>query len=306
MSARAVADLLVTLRERADFSAMTPPVVVACSGGADSLALLVLAVDAGLEPVAVHVDHGLRAGSGTDAFVVADAADRVGATSRTAVVDVTSGPNLEARARDARYRALEAARAGAGAEWVLTAHTADDQAETVLLNILRGAASAGLAGMPARRELVARPILGLRRAETRELCSLLGLQVVDDPMNDDPAFARVAMRRRVLPLLEEIAGRDLVPVLTRQAEVLRAESDFLDDLARAVWPGECAPLARALAALDPVLAQRAVRIWLGPPPPSRAEVARVLQVARGQYRATQLAGGRAVRRSKGLLTLERE
>ena len=194
----------------------------------------------------------------------------------------------------------------AGAEWVLVAHTADDQAETVLLNVLRGAAAAGIAGMAARRDRIARPLLGLRRAETRALCATLGLDVVEDPMNLDVAFTRVALRRQVLPLLESIAGRDLVPVLARQAEVLRAESEYLDGLARAAWPGDGDPSARALASLHPVLAQRAVRVWLGSPPPSHAEVARVLQVARGECRATQLAGGRAIRRSAGRLLLERE
>ncbi|MEX2100651.1 MAG: tRNA lysidine(34) synthetase TilS [Acidimicrobiia bacterium] len=306
MPARAAADLVAALCRRADFTGIVAPVVVGCSGGADSVALLALANEAGLEPVAVHVDHRLREGSAADTVAVQDVADRLGVTPRFVAVDVAAGSNLEARARAARYRALESAREAADATWVLVGHTADDQAETVLLNVLRGAAASGLAGIPARRDRVARPLLALRRHETHELCSALGLTVLDDPMNDDLAFTRVALRRRVLPLLEEIAGRDLVPVLARQAEVLRAESDYLDDLARARWPGDGDLSARALAALHPVLAQRAIRVWLGPPPPSRAEVARVLEVARGACRAAQLAGGRAVRRSGGLLFVERD
>ena len=116
------------------------------------------------------------------------------------------------------------------------------------------------------------------------------MAVLHDPMNDDEAFRRVAVRRRVLPMLEGVAGRDLVPVLARQAELLREESDFLDELARAAWPGAEGASARALVALPPVLARRAVRLWLGPPPPSLAEVTRVLQVAAGEHRATELAG----------------
>ena len=300
------ADLLAALVERAEFSGLTAPVVVGCSGGADSLALLALAAAAGLCPLAVHVDHGLRTGSAADADAVRDAAERVGAAWRTISVTIEPGANLEARARDTRYTALDAARVDAGAEWLLVAHTADDQAETVLLNVLRGAAAAGMAGRAARREHIARPLLGLRRAETRALCDQLGFAVVDDPMNDDVAFTRVALRRQVLPLLESIADRDLVPVLARQADVLRAESDYLDDLARAAWPGDREPSASALAQLHPVLAQRAVRVWLGVPPPSHAEVARVLQVARGERRAAQLTGGRGIRRSAGKLLLERE
>jgi tRNA(Ile)-lysidine synthase len=127
------------------------------------------------------------------------------------------------------------------------------------------------------------------------------LAVLHDPMNDDESFRRVAVRRRVLPMLESVAGRDLVPVLARQSELLREESDFLDELARAAWPGSEGVSARALATLPPALARRAVRLWLGPPPPSLAEVTRVLQVASGEQRATELAGGRTVRRRAGQL-----
>jgi len=285
------------------------PVVVACSGGPDSLALLALAVAANLEPIAVHVDHGLRAGSDRDAAVVASVAARLGARVHAERVTVEPGPNLEARARAARYEALERARARVGATAVLVGHTADDQAETVLLNLLRGGALAGLGGMPPRRGYLVRPLLGLRRTDTVELCARLELEPIDDPMNADPAFRRVWLRREVIPALEHGAGRDLVPMLARQADVLRAESDFLDELARAAWPPQpgaddgSAPAA-PLAAMPLVLARRAVRCWLGPPPPSFDEVARVLTVARGEARATEIAGGRRVSRSAGRVAVE--
>src|SRR5690606_34240525 len=131
------------------------PVACAVSGGADSLALLVLAVDAGCRVTAVHVDHGLRSGSAAEAEVVAAAARRFGADFRAEAVSVAPGPNLEARARAARYGVLPPD--------VLTGHTADDQAEAVLLHLLRGAGLAGLSTMAARTD---RPLLGLRRADT--------------------------------------------------------------------------------------------------------------------------------------------
>jgi tRNA(Ile)-lysidine synthase len=280
---------------------VTAPVVVGCSGGADSLALLALAVEAGLAPIAVHVDHGLRPGSEREADVVADAAARLGARFDARDVRVDAGANLEARARAARYDALEAARVQHGATAVLVAHTADDQAETVLLNLLRGSGSPGLAGMPARRGYVVRPLLGARRADVRRECACRGLSPVEDPSNDDLAHRRNWIRHEVLPLLERGAGRDLTPVLTRQAVVLRAESDFLDALARAAWPGEAGARARDLAALSDPLARRAVRGWLGPPPPALDEVDAVLAVARGERRAVDLAGGRRVQRRDGVL-----
>jgi tRNA(Ile)-lysidine synthase len=279
------------------------PVVVACSGGADSTALLALAVDARLEPIAVHVDHDLRATSAREAEQVRALATRFDAAFRAVRAPVSAGSNLEARARDARYAALEAARAEEGCAQVLVGHTADDQAETVLLNVLRGAAASGLAGMARRHGRVVRPLLGMRRQDTRAICAALGCDVVDDPMNDDRAFRRVVIRHDVLPLLASLAQRDLVPVLARQADILRSESEYLDALATRAWPGGGGPRAATLAALPAPLARRAVRQWLGAPPPSVEEVERVLAVANGDVRATQLAGGRGVRRSAGVLAL---
>lgn len=292
---------------RAGFAAATAdlrgPVVVACSGGADSVALLALAVDAALATVAVHVDHGVRAGSADEAEHVRTIATALGADFRAAAVTIAPGANLEARARDARYATLDDARVALGAEVVLVGHTADDQAETVLLNVLRGSAASGLAGMAPRHGTLVRPLLELRRADTSALCAALGIAVVEDPMNDDRAFRRVAIRHDVLPLLSSLAERDLVPVLARQAEILRSDSEYLDELAARAWPDVDGPRAAALGALPLPLARRAVRKWMGAPPPSMMEVERVLAVARGDARATELAGGRAVRRSAGMLVL---
>jgi tRNA(Ile)-lysidine synthase len=288
-----------------DFAGLVAPVVVACSGGADSLALLRLAVDAGLQPIAVHVDHGLRPGSSVEARCVEQAADRFGARFRSRRVKVLPGSNLEARARAARYAALEESRWEHHATVVLTGHTADDQAETVLLNMLRGAATDGLAGIAARHGTLARPLLGIRRADTLAICRALDLCPVVDSMNADPAFRRVFLRREVLPALERAARRDLVPVLARQAEVLRAESELLDSLALHELGriGASEPRAAALADLPVGLARRAIREWLGAPAPSFDEVDRVLAVARGHARAAELGGARRVERSGGVLRL---
>ena len=299
------------------------PVVVACSGGADSLGLLLLAAEAGLEPIAVHVDHGLRVDSAADAGLVAAAAAALGVTWRSVRVTIDAGGNLEARARDARYRALLDAQAELGATAILVAHTADDQAETVLLNLLRGSGSAGLAGMARRRGAIVRPLLHLRRAEVRAVVEARGLAVVDDPTNADQRWRRAWVRHEVLPMLERGADRDIVPILVRQSEVLRAESDLLDDLgdqllasARAadapaanspagnVPAGSSGLRAEVLIDASLPIARRAVRRWLGSPPPSADEVERVLSVARGECVATELAGGRRVKRSGGRLSFE--
>ena len=288
-----------------DFDGLCAPVVVACSGGADSLGLLVLAAEAGLGPIAVHVDHGLRADSAADAQVVAAAADALGVPWQSVSIAVAAGPNLEARARDARYRALFDARVAHAATAILVAHTADDQAETVLLNLLRGSGTSGLAGMARTRDVIVRPLLGMRRADVRAIVDARGLPVVDDPTNADRRWRRAWIRHDVLPMLERGAERDLVPVLARQAEVLRAESDLLDGLGDEVLSdaaaGDGSLRVQPFRDAPIAIARRAVRRWLGSPPPSSDEVERVLAVARGECVGTELAGGRRVHRSGGRL-----
>lgn len=254
----------------------------AVSGGADSLALLVLAVAAGCEVTAVHVDHGTR-----DAIpeieVVREAASRFGSRFASVVVDVPAGPNQEERWREARRAALP--------RDALTGHTADDLAETVLLNLMRGAGLDGLAGI---RPGPTKPILALRRRETHALCASVGLRPVIDPTNLDPAHRRNRVRHELVPMLDAIAERDVAAVVSRQAAVLRDDADLLDGLAAAIDPTD----AKALAAAPLALARRALRQWLTTDhPPDAATVERVLAVARREARACELAGGGRVVRS---------
>ncbi|HUF34033.1 MAG TPA: tRNA lysidine(34) synthetase TilS [Acidimicrobiales bacterium] len=276
--------------------AFPPPgtaATVAASGGADSLALLLLAVAAGLDVTAVHVDHGLRPGSDLEAGVVAAAAGSLGVPWSSVRVEVGAGPNLEARARKARRAVLPAD--------AMTGHTLDDRAETVVLNLLRGSGLDGLGGI---RPGPTKPILALRRAETTALCEAAGLVVVDDPSNRDPAFRRNRVRHELLPLANDVAERDLAPVLARTADLLADDAAALDALALALDPTD----ARALAAAPVAVARRAVRGWLvsaAPPhPPDAATVARVLAVAGGEARATEVGAGRRVARTAGRLRLE--
>ena len=259
------------------------------SGGADSTALLVLAVEAGLEVTAVHVDHGLREGSTAEAEIVRANALHLGAKFRAERVHLLDGPNLEARAREARYAVLPSD--------VLTGHTADDQAETVLVNLLRGASTSGLAAMRPGHQ---HPILSLRRSETVELCAVWLLPIVHDPSNLEPRHLRNRVRHELLPLMARLSQRDLAPVLARQAGLARDDDELLNTLAAALDPTD----ARALAAAPVALARRAVRQWLGGAhPPDAATVERVLQVARGHSLATEVGGGKRVERHQQRLSL---
>lgn len=288
------APVVARLLARCSFPPAGIEVTCAVSGGADSLALLVLAAAAGCPVTAVHVDHGLRPGSDAEAGVVADAAVRVGARFRAERVAVAPGPNLEARARAARYGVLPAD--------VLTGHTADDRAETVLLHLLRGAGPTGLAGIGRGPR---RPLLDLRRADTEALCAGLGLVPVVDPSNRDPAFRRNRVRHELLPLLADISDRDPVPVLVRQADLFAGIGRLLTELAAAIDPTSAAELRAAPA---PV-AGEAVRAWLVAAgvgdgyPVDAGAIDRVLAVARGERVATEVVGGWRVSRSAGRVAL---
>jgi len=223
-------------------------VLVACSGGPDSLALAAAAgwlAGASRPPArrarwragAVVVDHGLQEGS-------AEVARRAAAGCRDLGLDpvevVAAGPAAraapggggpEAAARDARYAALEGAAQRLGAAAVLLGHTLDDQAEQVLLGLARGSGGRSLAGMPARRGLYRRPLLGTGRAAAREVCAALGLEPWEDPANADPSFSRSRVRSRLLPALETELGPGVAEALARTADQLREDADALEVLA---------------------------------------------------------------------------
>ena len=284
---QAVTDLL----DRCTFPPTGSSVIAAVSGGADSLTLLVLACAAGLNVTAVHVDHGIREGSAVEADVVAAAADRFGAAFRSETVAVEPGPDLEQRARIARLDAL-----GTDA---MTGHTADDQAETVLINLMRGA---GVSGLAAMEPGPTHPILALRRAETVGLCATLGLEPVDDPSNRDPRFVRNRVRHELLPLLADISDRDPVPLLARTAGVARQTRSDIETMAAALDPTD----TRDLVDRPVTVAHQALRTWLTDGlghPPSAAEIDRVMAVVRHEATACELSGGRRVVRSAGVLSL---
>ncbi|NYE01692.1 tRNA(Ile)-lysidine synthase [Kineosphaera limosa] len=249
-----------------------PLVLVACSGGADSLALAAAtafeAPRAGLRAGAIIIDHGLQAGSEH----VAQAAAQACATLLLEPVLVEQvqvatagdgwGDGPEAAARDARYRALAQAARATGAVAVLLGHTRDDQAEQVLLGLARGSGARSLAGMPARRGHLWRPLLALDRATTLAACTHQGLSAWHDPHNADERYTRVRARR-LLAELEQGLGPGVAAALTRTADLLRADDEALTDLAqrllvelpeRGPWP------VAALLDAPPAIRARLLRL----------------------------------------------
>ena len=250
------------------------PVLVACSGGADSLALAAaLAFEgprAGVPVGAVTVDHGLQPGSAGRAAGTAELLRHLG-LDPVHVVQVSVGRDggPEGAARTARYAALAAAGPG---RRIALGHTLDDQAETVLLGLGRGSGPRSVAGMVGHREdreypgvVWWRPLLGIRRTTTRAACAAQEIPVWDDPWNTDPAYTRVRLRTEVLPLLEEVLGGGVATALARTAVLLRQDLDALDtlaaDLHARLSSGDGLP-ATELAALADALRGRVLRAWL--------------------------------------------
>ncbi len=208
-------------------------VVVACSGGPDSMALAAAARfesrAAGWSPVAVVVDHGLQPGSAQVSDEVAARLESLGVPADVVPVEVDAdGAGPEAAARAARYAALDRAADGVSARCVLLGHTRDDQAETVLLGLARGSGARSLSGMAPVSGRYRRPLLGLTREDTVQACAAERIEVWHDPHNADPGFARVRVRRELLPALEAQLGPGVSAALSRTARLLRDDADALD------------------------------------------------------------------------------
>ncbi|HMG65972.1 MAG TPA: tRNA lysidine(34) synthetase TilS [Streptosporangiaceae bacterium] len=264
----------IRLAVRAALAGLPPGDVVlaACSGGADSLALAAaLAFEGprlGLRPGGVTIDHGLQPGSAEQAGRVTGVLaglglDPVHAVRVTVARPGGAGgyPGPEAAARAARYAALDEIAPAPAA--ILLGHTLDDQAETVLLGLARGSGARALAGMAPVSGRYRRPLLGVRRAQTRAACAALRLTPWEDPHNSDPGYARVRVRRVLLPALEEQLGPGVAEALARTAGQLRADADALDELAaaagRRMADGQPGLPAGALAAQPPAVRSRLLR-----------------------------------------------
>ncbi|TSD63706.1 tRNA lysidine(34) synthetase TilS [Aeromicrobium piscarium] len=236
------------------------PVIVALSGGADSLALTAataFVAERMARPLrAVVIDHGLQEASIEAARVAASAAHSLGVAAEVIEVEVAPADprGMEAAAREARYAALGRAAADDDAQ-VLLAHTLDDQAETVLLGLGRGSGARSLAGMSGRRGRLVRPLLPLRRADTERICRAHGLDWWSDPHNADARLRRARVRHELLPLMEEILGGGVAQALARTADLLRADADALDAAADdAMTDG-----IEALTVLAPAVRSRVLR-----------------------------------------------
>lgn len=287
------------LLSQCDFPESGTVVDLAVSGGPDSVGMTLLAAAAGLQITIHHVDHHLRSDSWKDAECVKRLATRLDVPVVLHDVAVDAHRGVEAGARAARRAIMPAG--------VLTGHTMDDLAETVLINLVRGAGREGLSPMVGD---TTKPLLRVRRHELRAFVDASGYDYVIDSTNADPAFLRNDIRLRVVPQLCDVAHRDVVPVLARQAYVMAEESQWLDELTSgdrqlSLDDADC----RELREWHPVRLRRWLRLVLvrddsdGVHPPTLAEVERVMSVVRGEATATEIAGARRVSRHEQRLFL---
>lgn len=314
-------------------------VVVAVSGGADSTALLLAIEELKRQNklytgvCVAHLDHRLRKSSSNDAKWVADLSAKLGFKSiigRAKVLEDTDD-NLEQAAREARYAFLERTAKRVSANYVLTAHTMDDQAETVLMRLMRGSASLGLGGMESLRPLaknssikLVRPLLWARRSETEDYCRLRRIEFLSDEMNDDLTFARVKVRKQLLPLMQSFNNR-VVEAISRTASQLREDGAVLGNdsdalLQQAAVSNEQSDETKVpaldvkvLADAPPALRRRALRQWLSNARGGtrRLEMVHLLAVEKllegnAGGRVAELPSGGKVRRRRNRLEFESE
>ena len=283
--------------------------VVALSGGADSATLAYLVGRQSREVRGVHINHPLPASDRLESAARAVAA-AVGVALEVRHIDIPSGPSIEGQARKARYAALSGVlRAG---ETLLTAHTLDDQAETVLMNLLRGAGPTGLSGIPPRTGSLARPMLAVSRSDTRELAGLAGLPFYDDPSNLDRGLRRNELRLEVIPDLAARFNPSLVESLARSAELVRSDEVYLQQEAASVSVVEAgASLSLPLGALFAVprpVADRVLRRCLSRMRPPHGgtsdEIGSLWAVARRERKSVVLGGGLGVAHEGPMLVFQ--
>jgi tRNA(Ile)-lysidine synthase len=328
---------------RLELPAANAGVVVAVSGGADSTALL-LALDEvvkrgklNLKVTVAHLDHGLRGASRADAKWVRELAKSLGhevvvGRANLKPTATTANENLEQAARKARYNFLLRTATAKKSIYVLTGHTADDQAETILMRLLRGSAAEGLSGTPALRQIkqgskvmLARPLLGwARRSDTQAYCRQNRIDFRRDEMNEDETFSRVRVRKQLLPLMESFNSRVVqalnrtASLLSEDASALSEDADRLLELA-ASKPGKNSETGATALSVSVLLQKpaavrrRALREWIlrSRGDLNRLEmvhlmaVERLLEGERGG-RVAELPGGMEVTRKRGMLELSRK
>jgi tRNA(Ile)-lysidine synthase len=279
-------------------------VLCAVSGGADSVAMLHML--RGLEVTAAHYNHGLREAADEDEAFVRDLCGLWDIPFVSGRGNVPKGAGMEAKAREMRYAFLERTRKERGLDYIVTGHNADDNAETVLLNLTRGAGLAGLCGIPQRRGKIIRPILRLSRAEILRYLAERDIPHREDESNRDTVHRRNYLRHKVVPALKEISPA-LTDAVSRMTASLCEDEEYLMAMARAEFTSPY-PAAR-LKGLPKPVAARVCRLLAGKLsdyPPERVHIEAMLDIAAGgNGRRRNISSGLTVVKKEGMIWVEK-
>lgn len=282
-------------------------ILVACSGGADSIALCAFFYAFELDCGIAYVDHAISGATAECEILVKEIAHIYDFPFYTASLRMAESyvlsSNVEAKAREFRYGALEKIRQTHSYDLIATAHHMDDYVETFLINLIRGTGSKG-ASLQLHNETIVRPLINWRKHDLEEVVKKCGLQFFLDPMNEDKRFVRNRIRHEVIPLLSEISRRDVTPLIARAAQHVANDNSFLDSYASAMWPKDQASTSD-LKMLDTQLQVHALRVWIGGYPPTNDEMARILEVVHHERTSVQLSGNRTIWRRGGVLHQDR-
>ncbi|MFN8016445.1 MAG: tRNA lysidine(34) synthetase TilS [Acidimicrobiia bacterium] len=292
-------NILETEQELSEIS--NSKVIVACSGGADSIALALIFKAFNIDFALCYIEHGLNPATVQCELITKDLAQKLDVPffyqHLNLVQDLNA--NIEATARQHRYEALEKIRVTHNYDLIATAHHEDDLAETFFINLMRGSGS-GVSSLKKKRNHIVRPLLHWRKKDLMSFVEALNFEYFHDESNDDKRFVRNRVRHELIPLLNEIAGRDVTPLIARSSKIFQSDNEYLNKLASQVWPkGEAS--TKDLRGLDPVIQVHALRNWIIGYPPSEDEMDRILQVVNHEIVSTQISGDRTIWRRGAVL-----
>jgi tRNA(Ile)-lysidine synthase len=281
-------------------------VLAAVSGGADSVAMLHMLIEYGREVAVAHYNHGLRVNAEGDEVFVCAMCRKLGVpfvSGRGDVFSVSGGKALEETARKLRYAFLERERAKRGLQWIATAHNADDNTETVLMNLTRGTGLSGLCGIPYQRGRIIRPLLRLSKDDILKYLRERDIPNRNDESNLDTAFRRNYMRHEIVPYLRNV-NPALTDSITRLTDSLKEDETYLSNIAlEEIRQHDDGYPAKRLLGLPKPIASRVCRLLykkISPYPPERVHIDAMLDVAAGgNGRQRCLSGNLTVEKRNG-------
>lgn len=277
--------------------------LIACSGGADSIALALISASENIDFALAYVEHNIDPVTRACEDIVRDLAKKLEVDFFVKHIDLDlkkSKGNLESRARDARYQALEELRSENNFELVLTAHHLDDYVETFFINLMRGSGSA-VASLSAARQSLVRPILNWRKEQLEEIVEKSELEYFKDPSNALDCFVRNRVRHELIPLMDEISKRDVAPLIAKAGQHISRDQKFMAELGEQSWPVDGDTSTRMLQKLDSSLQNHAIRAWIKGDRPSAKEMANILDVVNHEIPKTQISGNRTIWRKDAKL-----